>query len=106
MISNDVAKRSAHPMTCHSISAAAKRGYYLGGEVVPGQGSRSESAFFSSQRCCSERPGAVKGAPLLAAAERAIDGDDSSEMIAGEGEGGAKGWRNVVRQNGTLARRL
>ena len=79
---------------------------HFGGEVVPSQRSRSESAFPSSHRCCSERPGAVKGAPLLGAADRALDGADRPKMIAEEGKGGAKGWRNVIRQNGILARRL
>ncbi len=30
----------------------------------------------SYQECCSERPGAVKGAPLLGAAKRTLDGED------------------------------
>ena len=41
-----------------------------------------------SRRCCSERPGAVKGAPLLGAAQRTLDGEDRSEMIAEEGKAG------------------
>ena len=40
--------------------------------------------------CCSERPGAVKGAPLLGAAKRTLDGEDRSEMIAEEGKAGRK----------------
>ena len=36
----------------------------------------------------SERPGAVKGAPLLGAAERTLNGEDRSEMIAEEGKAG------------------
>src|SRR5665811_1543488 len=61
-----------------------------GGEVVPCQGSRSEGAFPSSQKCCPERPGTVKGAPLLGAAKRTLDGEDRSEMIAEEGKAGRK----------------
>jgi hypothetical protein len=38
----------------------------------------------------SERPGAVKGAPLLSAAQRTLDGEDRSEMIAEEGKAGRK----------------
>jgi hypothetical protein len=38
----------------------------------------------------SERPGAVKGAPLLGAAQRTLDGEDRSEMIAEEGKAGRK----------------
>ncbi|HEX7424312.1 MAG TPA: hypothetical protein VF311_10580, partial [Terriglobales bacterium] len=37
-----------------------------------------------------ERPGAVKGAPLLGAAKRTLDGEDRSEMIAEEGKAGRK----------------
>ena len=47
-------------------------------------------AFPSSQKCCPERPGAVKGAPLLGAAKRTLDGEDRSEMIAEEGKAGRK----------------
>src|SRR5665811_1196098 len=61
-----------------------------GGEVVPCQGSRSEGAFPSSQKCCPERPGAVKGAPLLGTAKRTLDGEDRSERIAEEGKAGRK----------------
>jgi len=34
--------------------------------------------------------GAVKGAPLLGAAKRTLDGEDRSEMIAEEGKAGRK----------------
>jgi integrase/recombinase XerD len=50
---------------------------------------------------CLERPGAVKGAPLLGAAKRTLDGEDRSERIESEG----KGRRKVVRRNGPIARR-
>jgi hypothetical protein len=33
------------------------------------------------RRDSSERPGAVKGAPLLGAAKRTLDGEDRSKMI-------------------------
>jgi hypothetical protein len=39
---------------------------------------------------CSERPGAVKGAPLLGAAQRTLDGEDRSERIDEEGKAGRK----------------
>jgi hypothetical protein len=51
-------------------------------------------------------PESVKGAPLLGAAKRTLDGEDRSEMIAEEGKAGAKDWRKVGRHIGTLARRL
>ena len=37
-------------------------------------------------RVCSERPGAVKGAPLLGAAKRTLDGEDRSATISQEGK--------------------
>ena len=43
-----------------------------------------------SRKVLSERPGAVKGAPLLGAAQRTLDGEDRSEMIAEEGKAGRK----------------
>ena len=57
------------------------------------------------RRRCSERPGAVKGTPLLGAAKRTLDRKDRSEMIAEEGKAGTKAWRKVGRHFGTLARR-
>jgi hypothetical protein len=45
--------------------------------------------------CSSERPGAVKGAPLLGAAKRTLDGEDHSGIIAMKGKAGehsTKGW--------------
>ena len=36
-------------------------------------------------KCCSERPGAVKGAPI-GAAQRTLDGEDRSERMAEEGK--------------------
>jgi hypothetical protein len=41
----------------------------------------------------AERPEAVKGAPLLGAAKRTLDGEDRSEMIAEEGKAGANAGR-------------
>ena len=58
------------------------------------------------RRRCSERPGAVRGTPLLGAAKRTLDRKDRSEMIAEEGKAGAKAWRKKGRHFGTLARRL
>ena len=48
------------------------------------------SLFPHIRRRCSERPGAVKGAPFLGAPERTLDGEDRSEMIAEEGKAGRK----------------
>jgi hypothetical protein len=41
--------------------------------------------FPLGRKCSSERPGAVKGAPL-GAAKRTLDGEDRSETIAEEGK--------------------
>src|ERR1035437_8511555 len=56
----------------------------------PARGGLRSEAFPSSQECCPERPGAVKGAPLLGAAKRTLDGEDRSEMITEEGKAGRK----------------
>ena len=69
---------------------AAKKGTILAAKWRPDQGSRSELAFPSSKKGCSERPGAVKGAPLLGAAKRTLDGEDRSEIIKSEGKAPAR----------------
>jgi len=51
-------------------------------------------------------PEPSKGAPLLGAAKRTLDGEDRSEMIGEEGKAGRKVGERMVRQNGPLARRL
>lgn len=61
----------------------------------PARGAVRSRPFSLLRVCCPERPGAIEGAPLLGAAERTIDGEDRSEMIAGEGKAGAKDWRKV-----------
>jgi len=40
---------------------------------------RGEHSFLAER--CSERPGAVKGAPQFGAAQRTLDGEDRSERI-------------------------
>ena len=57
-----------------------KRGDF-GAEVVPFLRRLLKRAFFSWRTSSSERPGAVKGAPLLGAAQRTLDGEDRSKMI-------------------------
>jgi hypothetical protein len=80
------------------LSVAAKKGAKMAAPGVP----VPYWAFPSYRRTCSERPGAVKGAPLLGAAKRTLDGEDRSGMIEQEGKGKAK----VVRHFGPFARRL
>jgi hypothetical protein len=72
---------------------------------LPAEPFRAEP-FPLIRRRCSERPGAVKGTPLLGAAKRTLDRKDRSEMIAEEGKAGAKAWRKVGRHFVTLARHL
>jgi hypothetical protein len=45
----------------------------------------SDSCFPWYEKCYSERPGAVKGAPV-GAAWRTLDGEDRSERIEEEGK--------------------
>src|ERR1019366_10677961 len=88
------------------LSVAAKKGTKMAAKWSPPKGAVRSQPFPLLRVCCPERPGAVKGAPLLGAAKRTLDGEDRSEMIAEEGKAGAKDWRKVVRHFGTLARRL
>jgi hypothetical protein len=53
----------------------------------------------------SERTGAVKGAPLLGAAKRTLDGEDRSKIIRKRERPRRKISENVGRQNGPFARR-
>src|ERR1019366_3862432 len=88
------------------LSVAAKKGTKMAAKWSPARGAVRSEPFPLLGSCCPERPGAVKGAPLLGAAKRTLDGEDRSEMIAEEGKAGANDWRKVVRHFGTLARRL
>ena len=67
-----------------------EKGYQNGGEVAPLAGEPFGVSLSLFSEVCPERPGAVKGAPLLGAAKRTLDGEDRSEMIAEEGKAGRK----------------
>ena len=70
------------------LSVAVEKGTKMAANWHPaGRAVRSEP-FPRIRRRCSERPEAVKGAPLLGAAKRTLDGEDRSEMIAEEGKAG------------------
>lgn len=70
------------------MSVAVEKGTKMAANWHPaGRAVRSEP-FPRIRRRCSERPEAVKGAPLLGAAKRTLDGEDRSEMIAEEGKAG------------------
>ena len=83
-----------------------EKGTEMAAKWHPAGGAVRSEPFPLIRRRCSERPGAVKGAPLLGAAKRTLDGEDRSEKITEEGKAGAKAWRKVGRHSGTLARRL
>jgi hypothetical protein len=81
------------------MSVAAKKGTKMAAKWCRPGGAVRREPFPLVRRCCSERPGAVKGAPLLGAAKRTLDGEDRSEMIAEEGKAGrkiGKGWSAVA----------
>jgi hypothetical protein len=88
------------------LSVAVEKGTEMAAKWHPAGGAVRSEPFPLIRRRCSERPGAVKGAPLLGAAKRTLDGEDRSEKITEEGKAGAKAWRKVGRHSGTLARRL
>src|SRR5260370_11386661 len=71
-----------------TVSVAAKKGTKMAAKWSPAWGAVRSEPFPLLRSCCPERPGAVKGAPLLGAAKRTLDGEDRSEMIAEEGKAG------------------
>jgi hypothetical protein len=77
-----------------NMSMAVKKGRHFGAQVVPLLLRLLNEPFPLSGKGCSERPGAVRGAPLLGAAKRTLDGEDRSKMIEKRerrGEGLTKG---------------
>jgi len=65
---------------------AEKKGTKMAAKWCPARVAVLSEPFPLIRKRCSERPGAVKGAPLLGAAKRTLDGEDRSEMIAREGK--------------------
>src|SRR5260370_21759749 len=72
------------------VSVAAKKGTKMAAKWSPAMGAVRSQPFPLLRVCGPERPGAVKGALLLGAAKRTLDGEDRSEMIAEEGKAGRK----------------
>jgi hypothetical protein len=72
------------------MSVAAKKGAKMAAKWFPARGAVRSEPFPLLRVRCPERPGAVKGAPLLGAAKRTLDGEDRSEIIADEGKAGRK----------------
>ena len=80
------------------LSVAAKKGTKMAAKWSPVRGAVRNASFPLLSSVVRNGPEPVKGAPLLGAAKRTLDGEDRSEMIAEEGK--------VVRHFATLARRL
>ena len=68
------------------VSVAEKKGTRMAAKWCPAWVVVLSEPFPLIRKPCSERPGAVKGAPLLGAAKRTLDGEDRSEMIDREGK--------------------
>jgi len=76
-----------------SVNGVEKRGQN-GGDMAP----FTFEPFPLGGRLCSERPAAVKGAPLLGAAKRTLDGEDRSATISQEGKAptGTVSWAAIM----------
>ena len=73
-----------------TLSVAERKGTKMAAKWSPARGVVRSQPFPLLRSSCPKRPGAVKGAPLLGAAKRTLDGEDRSEMIAEEGKAGRK----------------
>jgi hypothetical protein len=63
------------------LTMAVEKGAIMAPEWSHGPSAYLMSLSLVAGRACSERPRAVKGAPLLGAAKRTLDGEDRSKMI-------------------------
>src|SRR5450631_4277639 len=75
------------------VGSGEKRGHY-GGDGGENGATFQVEPFPLDRRFASERPGAVKGAPLLGAAKRTLDGEDRSGSIQKEGKAPWSGARS------------
>jgi len=73
-----------------TLSVAERKGTKMAAKWSPARGVVRSQPFPLLRSSCPKRPGAVKGAPLLGAAKRTLDGEDRSEMISEEGKAGRK----------------
>ena len=73
------------------MSEAAKKGTKMAAKWSPVRGAVRSASFPLLSSVVRNGPEPVKGAPLLGAAKRTLDGEDRSEMIAEEG----KAERNI-----------
>src|SRR5580693_2549142 len=78
------------------MSVAVKKGAILAPLAPSGPAAFWNEPFSPPRRRNSERPGAVKGAPLLDAAKRTLDGEDRSARLEGE----RKAWRRTSERWG------
>jgi hypothetical protein len=85
---------------------AAKKGTKIAAMAVSGDQPFIRSLSFLTGGLVQNGPKSVKGAPLLGAAKRTLDGEDRSEMIADEGKAGRIFGEKWYRDFGTLAHRL
>ena len=70
------------PLACiPRVSVAPRKGAILAPLAPWNAASIWYEPFAHIRRCSSERPGAVKGAPLLGAAKRTLDGENRSERM-------------------------
>ena len=74
---------SLHPFRLR-LSVAVKKGAILAPLAPKLSAAFWKEPFSPPRRCCSEQPGAVKGAPLLGAAKRTLDGEDCSARLEEE----------------------
>jgi hypothetical protein len=72
------------------VSVAAKKGTKMAGNWSPARKAVRSEPFPLLRSVVRNGPEPVKGAPLLSAAKRTLDGEDRSEMIAEEGKAGRK----------------
>jgi hypothetical protein len=72
------------------LSVAVKKGAILAPLAPSGPAAFWNEPFSPPRRRNSERPGAVKGAPLLDAAKRTLDGEDRSARLGRREKGVAK----------------
>jgi hypothetical protein len=71
------------------VLKAAKKEAILGGNLAPLRGAFPNEPFPCCQIVFLEQPAAVKGAPLLGAAERTLGDEDCSQALAQQGKGGS-----------------
>ena len=76
------------------VSVAAKKGTKMAAKWSLAKGAVRSEPFPLLRSVVRNGPGAVKGAPLLGAAKRTLDGEDRFEMI-GEGKERDNSWQRA-----------